>query len=76
MVDVPSLLCGRDLVAPEIPREAWRSWMTAGSELPDIPSGARPMVSGMPEAQSDSAGRGTDGRSPRGTLEQPHAGTL
>lgn len=32
------------------------------------------MVSGMPEAQSDSAGRGTDGRSTRETLEQRRAG--
>lgn len=32
------------------------------------------MVSGMPEAQSEAAGRGTDGRSPRGTHEQRRAG--
>ncbi|CEE74687.1 hypothetical protein XAC3218_1120020 [Xanthomonas citri pv. citri] len=52
-----------------------RPTVTRGSELPDIPPGATPMVYKTLEAQSDVAGRGTDGRSPRETLEQRLAGT-
>lgn len=51
-----------------------RATVTPASELPDSPRGVRPMVSAMPQEQSDAAGRGTDGRSPRATLEQRRAG--
>lgn len=54
--------------------KGFSAWMTRSSELPDIPKGARPMVSEMPAAQSEAAGRGTAGRSPRGTHEQRRAG--
>lgn len=54
---------------------AWRYRMTAGSELADIPQGLIPMAYEMPLVQSDVVGRGTGGRSPRGTLEQRLAGT-